>query len=197
MTVPTQPATSLAHKYREIRNKIELTDLLFVLYALVFARQYFWIHSEQFHSMGVQRGGDARHWLFLHYKQTVSDGQIRLEFLAGRCFAFANGLPARAAFPDRSFDVLNYHLLHSDRSLTGPLLGAGDYFPTAVPFNQSVTRLPVSLVTHSVSGWALQSSACADIGGANYRQAPEASHRSYTPSISLRSPDFAFRESLV
>lgn len=41
----------------------------------------------------------------------------------------------RAAFPDISFDVLNYHIFHSERALRGSLFIPGDYFPTPAPFN--------------------------------------------------------------
>lgn len=41
----------------------------------------------------------------------------------------------RVAFPDISFDVLNYHILHSERALRGPLFLPGDFFPTPAPFN--------------------------------------------------------------
>ncbi len=41
----------------------------------------------------------------------------------------------RLPFPDISFDVLNYHILHSERALRGPLLTSRDFFPTPAPFN--------------------------------------------------------------
>ncbi len=41
----------------------------------------------------------------------------------------------RVAFPDISFDVLNYHILHSERALRGSLFVPGDFFPTPAPFN--------------------------------------------------------------
>jgi len=41
----------------------------------------------------------------------------------------------RAAFPDISFDVLNYHIFHSERALRGSLFVTGDFFPTPAPFN--------------------------------------------------------------
>lgn len=41
----------------------------------------------------------------------------------------------RLPFPDTSFDVLNYHILHGERALRGPLLMPGDFFPTPAPFN--------------------------------------------------------------
>jgi hypothetical protein len=42
---------------------------------------------------------------------------------------------ARAAFPDTSFDVLNYRLFHAERAMTGPLFAPGDWFPTPSPFS--------------------------------------------------------------
>ena len=59
----------------------------------------------------------------------------------GRSFWLLVGLPLlgfyllRAAFPDHSYDVFSYHLLHAERSLRGALYAPGDYFPTALPFN--------------------------------------------------------------
>ncbi len=41
----------------------------------------------------------------------------------------------RVAFPDISFDVMNYHIFHSERALRGSLFVSGDFFPTAAPFN--------------------------------------------------------------
>jgi hypothetical protein len=41
----------------------------------------------------------------------------------------------RLSFPDVSFDVLNYHIFHSERALRGPLLTLQDFFPTPAPFN--------------------------------------------------------------
>jgi hypothetical protein len=41
----------------------------------------------------------------------------------------------RLPFPDISWDVLNYRLLHAERSLRGAFFMAGDYFPTPAPYN--------------------------------------------------------------
>jgi hypothetical protein len=41
----------------------------------------------------------------------------------------------RLPTPDISFDVLNYHIFHSERALRGPMLMPGDFFPTPAPFN--------------------------------------------------------------
>src|SRR5436190_5527523 len=47
----------------------------------------------------------------------------------------------RAPLPDVSFDVLNYRLLHSERSLLGLFYQASDFFPTAAPYNPAPDTL--------------------------------------------------------
>src|SRR6185436_8025598 len=60
----------------------------------------------------------------------------------GISFWLVVGLPLllvfllRLAFPDRSFDVLSYHILHSERSLQGTLLAPSDFFHS-IPFNSA------------------------------------------------------------
>ncbi|HEV7889156.1 MAG TPA: hypothetical protein VGP08_00885, partial [Pyrinomonadaceae bacterium] len=60
---------------------------------------------------------------------------------AGREFWLVVALPLllvyafRAPFPDVSFDVLNYHLLHGERGMHGTLFAHGDFFPTPAPHN--------------------------------------------------------------
>lgn len=41
----------------------------------------------------------------------------------------------RVVFPDTSFDVLNYRIFHSERSLRGLLFLPGEFFPTPAPYN--------------------------------------------------------------
>ena len=43
--------------------------------------------------------------------------------------------------PIISYDVLNYHLLQTERTLRGPLFGPGDYFPSLMPFNPAADTL--------------------------------------------------------
>jgi hypothetical protein len=73
-------------------------------------------------------------WAYLNFKETVAEK-------VPRTFWWLVALPLlliyalRVAIPDISFDVLNYHIFHAERALRGPLLIAGDYFPTPAPFN--------------------------------------------------------------
>ena len=41
----------------------------------------------------------------------------------------------RFVFPDVSFDVLNYRLLHGERALRGFIYLPGEFFPTPAPYN--------------------------------------------------------------
>src|SRR5687768_6237149 len=41
----------------------------------------------------------------------------------------------RALYPDISFDVLNYHIFHTEHALRGPLVEPSDFFPTPAFFN--------------------------------------------------------------
>ncbi len=40
----------------------------------------------------------------------------------------------RAPLPDIGYDVLNYHLMHGERALRGPLFPPGDFFPYFFPY---------------------------------------------------------------
>ena len=120
---------------RGLLRRLDFGDAVIFFYALAIIRQYFWILP---HNRIAWLLSFAVAALFIYFY--VSTKQI----LAARCelsfwilllptLLFAYSL--RVAFPDRSYDVWAYHLLNSDRSLHGPLYAAGDYFPTALPFN--------------------------------------------------------------
>jgi len=114
---------------------IEPGDLLLFLYLLVFARQYFWILDNNFLAWTLSLPLATLVWYVY-----VSTKQFPAE-RSGWTFWLVVGLPLllvyllRAPFPDRSFDVINYHLLHSERSLRGALFSPADYFPSGAPFN--------------------------------------------------------------
>jgi len=107
----------------------------FCLYALVFVRQYLWVIDNNFLAWALSLPLAGACW-YLY----VSTKQFPAERF-GRSFWLLVGLPLlvayllRAAFPDRSFDVLTYHLLHAERTLRGTLFAPGDFFPSPVPFN--------------------------------------------------------------
>jgi hypothetical protein len=126
---------------RTIPFKIELGDALLFLYALAFVRQYFWFIDNDPLAWVLSILLTSALWFAY-----ISTRQFPAERF-GRSFWLLVGLPLlaiyllRAALPDHSFDVLTYHLLHSQRSLHGPLFAAGDFFPSATPFNPAPDTL--------------------------------------------------------
>ncbi len=135
MTRTEQSGSFFWKAYAGLRQRIELGDALFFFYMLVLVRQYFWIIGNNSLGWTLSAVVTAACWYVY-----VSTKQFRPEKF-GRSFWLLVGLPLlvvyllRAAFPDHSFDVWSYHLLHTQRSLHGPLFGPGDFFPTALPFN--------------------------------------------------------------
>jgi len=136
MTTETeQPGSFFAKAYAGVRGRVEFGDALIFFYALVLLRQYFWILDQNFLAWAAAAALAAVGWYFY-----VSTKPFPAE-KTDRNFWLVVGLPLlavyllRAAFPDHSYDVLSYHLLHAERSLRGALYAPGDYFPTALPFN--------------------------------------------------------------
>src|SRR2546428_263160 len=130
-----QPGSSLGEAFGRVRRRIELGDALIFLYALVLARQYFWVIENNLIAWTLTVALAAICWYFY-----LATKQFPAEKF-GRSLWVLVGLPLlgfyllRAAFPDHSYDVFSYHLLHAERSLRGSLYAPGDYFPTALPFN--------------------------------------------------------------
>ena len=136
MTTETeQPGSFLGKAYADVRNRVEFGDALIFLYALVIARQYFWVIENNLLAWTLTVALAAIGWYFY-----LATKQFPAEKF-GRSFWLLVALPLlgfyllRAAFPDHSYDVFSYHLLHAERSLRGALYAPGDYFPTALPFN--------------------------------------------------------------
>src|SRR5258708_31232165 len=136
MTTEAEPPGSLFGKaYSDVRNRLEFGDALIFLYALVLARQYFWVIENNLLAWTLTVALAAICWYFY-----LSTKQFPAE-KSRRSFWLVVGLPLlgfyllRAAFPDHSYDVFSYHLLNAERSLRGALYAPGDYFPTALPFN--------------------------------------------------------------
>lgn len=125
----------LGKAFAGLRMRVELGDVLLFLYALVLVRQYFWIVDHNSIAWALSVPVAALCWYFY-----VKTKQFTAETF-GRSFWLVVGLPLlvayllRAALPDRSYDILQYHLLHSERTLSGTLFGPGDFFPSPVPFN--------------------------------------------------------------
>ncbi|MGH9904120.1 MAG: hypothetical protein ACRD8U_00895, partial [Pyrinomonadaceae bacterium] len=138
---PRKPGSFLKELRLSLRERVEFGDTLLFLYLLVFIRQYLWIFESNSLGWSLSVLLAVAGWLL--YVKTKSFPAARF----GLSFWVVVGLPLlafyllRVAFPDHSFDVLSYHLLHADRSLRGPLFAAGDFFPTSSPFNPAPDTL--------------------------------------------------------
>ena len=118
-----------------LRDRVEFGDALLFLYILVFVRQYLWIIQNNALAWTLSVPLAALGWFY--YVRTKQFPVVRF----GLSFWVVVGLPLvafyflRAAFPDSSFDVLSYHLLHAERTLRGPLFAPGDFLATPFPYN--------------------------------------------------------------
>src|SRR5215207_2355252 len=118
-----------------LRERAEFGDALLFLYLLVFARQYLWPLDSNALAWALSVPAALVAWYF--YVVTKPFAAER----AGRAFWLVV-VPLllvfyllRLPFPDVSYDVLNYQLLHGERSLRGALYAPGDFFPTPAPYN--------------------------------------------------------------
>src|SRR5438477_2179440 len=119
----------------ELRRRLMLDDLVFLPCALALVWPFFW--NIPFRPLAWS--------LAIISSALITSAYVQLrpaeERRAAPAFWIIVGLPlaivylSRMAFPDVSFDVLNYHIFHGERALHGPLLTSGDFFPTAAPFN--------------------------------------------------------------
>lgn len=118
-----------------LRGRAEFGDALLFVYALAFARQYFWVLDNNALAWALSVVLASAACYFYVTTKPFPPGR------AGREFWLLVALPLlfvyafRAPFPDVSFDVLNYRLLHAERSLRGTLFALGDFFPTPAPYD--------------------------------------------------------------
>ncbi|MDQ1729759.1 MAG: hypothetical protein QOD33_1884 [Pyrinomonadaceae bacterium] len=118
--------------------KLELPgDALLFLYFAVLAREYFWWVTNNNYAAwtaSVVLAACAL-WLYLTAKDPTEENEAGLPFWLIGVLPLVFIYTLRVAFPDVSFDVLNYRLLHAERGLRGFLYLPGEFFPTPAPYN--------------------------------------------------------------
>jgi hypothetical protein len=122
-------------------GRAEFGDALLFFYLLVFARQYLWLVSDNALAWSLAALVAAAAW-FVYVRTKPFDvertgREFWLMVLSPLLFFYL----LRLAFPDLSYDVLNYRLLHAERSLRGTLFAHGDFFPTPAPYNPAPDTL--------------------------------------------------------
>jgi hypothetical protein len=125
----------LPQKLKSFPANLDIGDVVVLLYISAFVRQWLWPIPSNSLGWILTFLFSVVIWV-LHLATKDRDPQKPL-----REFWLIVALPLfliyamRAAFPDTSFDLLDYRLINSERALHGLPLIAGDFFPTRFPFN--------------------------------------------------------------
>ena len=120
---------------------VTFTDLVILPYLIVFVRQYFWTIEQNIAAWILTVVVTAVLWLFFLRLKEPDEQRV------GRRFWMIVGLPLllvfalRVAFPDTSYDVLNYRIVGAERALRGWPFISGDFFPPFYPLNSAPDML--------------------------------------------------------
>src|SRR5215218_5203551 len=118
-----------------LRERAEFGDALIFLYLLVFIRQYLWPLDSNALAWALSCPVACAAWYFYVVTKPFPSERAGREFWLVVLPPLILFYLLRLPFPDLSWDVLNYRLLHAERSLRGTLFMPGDYFPTPAPYN--------------------------------------------------------------
>jgi hypothetical protein len=121
---------------RVFLDRLEAGDALLFLYLATIFRQYLcwtpvqnvvaWLLAVVFAGVSL--------WLYVITRNEARQ-PISLAFGIVVILPLTFCFLLRVAYPDVSFDVLNYRLFHGVRGLRGFLYRPGDFFPTPAPYN--------------------------------------------------------------
>jgi hypothetical protein len=125
----------LRGRFRRLCVKASWFDLILVVYFAGFLRQYFWIVPD-----------NATAWVLTALSSILLWGLVILVRemptpLGPPRFWLIVALPLllmyliRLPFPDFNYDVLNYHLINTERALRGWPMAPGDFFPGVLLVN--------------------------------------------------------------
>ena len=121
--------------FADVRRKMALGDVVMFFFIVAFVRQYLWVVEDNASAWYLTLPVSFIAWFFYVATREDPAEKTKLPFWVVVALPLLLVYALRVAFPDLSFDVLSYRLFHGERSLRGPLLQAGDFFPTAVPLN--------------------------------------------------------------
>src|ERR1041385_5302397 len=126
---------SLKFNLKNFRGRFDLASLIFAPYVLTIVWQFFAVIPNKTAGWIIAVVVSAVLWYaFVALKETPKE-KTSWQFWLVVALPLLLVYSFRVAFPDVSFDVLNYHIFHSERALHGWLFIPGDFFPTAAPFN--------------------------------------------------------------
>lgn len=130
-----------ARRLDRLRQRIEFGDLALICYVAVFVRSYLWGVGDNYLAWSLTVLLTLAVWCgYLYSKESTDERPSPLFwFVVAAPLVFAYAL--RVAFPDLSYDVMNYRLVHAERGLRGFLFIPGDFFPTIFPLNPAPDML--------------------------------------------------------
>ena len=123
---------------RALFQRLELPgDALLFLYFAVLGREYLWWLTDNNDAAWTAAAllAALTAWLYLSAKDRSEENWVGLPFWLVAVLPLVFVYSMRSVFPDVSFDVLNYRLLHGERALRGFIYLPGDFFPTPAPYN--------------------------------------------------------------
>jgi hypothetical protein len=133
--MPIASHVSLVPGFYTFRNRLEFGDFVLFPYVLTLAWQYVWVVNNRVLAWTLAAALSLCAWyVYVAYKE-FTEGKTPRAFWLLVALPLLLLYSARVAFPDTSFDVLNYHILNGERALSGPLFLESDFFPTIAPFN--------------------------------------------------------------
>ena len=111
------------------------TDPILFVYLAGFLRQYLWIvPSNSIAWILTIIFSGVLLALIIRYRETApSQGSLRFWLIVGLPLVLMYVI--RLPFPDFNYDVLNYHLINTERALRGWPMGPGDFFPGVLLVN--------------------------------------------------------------
>src|ERR1041385_7444827 len=120
---------------QEFLHQLKLEDIFLFPYVLAVTWQYFWSVPNKTAGWALAAFVSLGIWCVYVLIKPRDDTRLTRWFWALVVPPLFFIFVLRMLVPDTSWDVLNYHLFHSERALRGPLLIPGDFFPTPAPFN--------------------------------------------------------------
>ena len=125
----------LSQKLKSFPRKLEIGDVVILLYIIAFVRQWFWIVNYNAPAWILTLLVSLAIWSFHLLTKDPSEQKLPRQFWLVVALPLFLIYAMRAAFPDTSFDVLDYRLMNSERALRGLPFAVADFFPTRFPFN--------------------------------------------------------------
>ena len=128
----------LSQKLKSFPRKLEIGDVVILLYITAFVRQWFWIVNYNTPAWILTFLFSLIIWgvhLLTKDRPDLPKQNIPRPFWLVVALPLFLIYAMRAAFPDTSFDVLDYRLINSERALRGLPFTGSDFFPARFPFN--------------------------------------------------------------